>query len=223
MGDPALQPAGSYTEADHPFASRGGLKLDHALAASGIDPAGLRCADLGCSTGGFTSCLLLRGAARVYAVDTGYGVLDYALRQDERVVVMERSNALHTEPPAEVASTAGKNTGVDLVVIDLGWTKQVKALSAALGWLSPAGRVITLVKPHYEQPRETGQRRGRGRPKPEPMDAAQALAVADRVLGEVGSAGGLGLEVLGRCESPLRGSKGGNLEVLAWLGRGQGA
>ena len=110
--DRAIQPPGSYTEADHPFASRGGLKLDAALAASGIDVSGMTCADLGCSTGGFVSCLLHRGAEKVYAVDTGYGVLDYTLRQYDRGVVMERSNALHTDPPAEVSEA-----GVDIVTI----------------------------------------------------------------------------------------------------------
>ncbi len=202
-------PPGGYTEANHPFASRGGLKLDAALAASGIDAAGLACADLGSSTGGFVSCLLHRGAARVYAVDTGYGVLDYTLRQDDRVVVMERSNALHVEAPTEV----------DLVTIDLGWTKQVKALGAAAKWLKPSGRIITLVKPHYEQPRATPEKRGKGRPKPEPLEDDQARAIARRVLDEIGADDALGLRVLGSYDSPIRGAKGGNLEVLAWLGR----
>ncbi len=205
---------GSYTESDHPFASRGGLKLDAALAASGIDVNGLTCVDLGASTGGFVSCLLLRGAAKVYAVDSGYGILDYKLRTDPRVVVMERSNALHVELPPEVV-----NTGVDLVTLDLGWTKQDKALAAALRWLSPKGRVITLVKPHYEQPRATPQRRDKGSAKPQPMDDEQARAVAQQVLQKVGSDLSLGLRVLGSCDSPIHGSKGGNLEVLAWLGR----
>ena len=210
MAESPEQPPGSYTEADHPFASRGGLKLDAALAASGIDVTGLVCADLGCSTGGFVSCLLHRGASKVYAVDTGYGVLDYRLRQDDRVVVMERSNALHAEPKEPV----------DLVTIDLGWTKQDKALAAALSWLSPAGKIITLIKPHYEQPRDTPQRRGKGKAKPEPMDDDTAHAVARRVLTQVDGDEALGLTVLGHCESPIRGAKGGNMEVLAWLRRG---
>ena len=222
MQDQASQPPGGYTEDDHPFASRGGLKLDCALQVSGIDVTGLMAADLGCSTGGFTSCLLHRGAARVYAVDTGYGVLDYKLRQDERVVVMERSNALHVEPPAEVASATGQHaadqpTGVDLVVIDLGWTKQDKALAAAVKWLRPGGRVITLIKPHYEQPRDTPTRRGKGKTKPEPMDEDQARQVAGQTLEAIHSDATLGLTVLGSCDSPIRGKKGGNLEVLGWL------
>ena len=93
------------------------------LDAFAVDPAGRVCADLGCSTGGFTDVLLRRGAARVYAVDTGYGVLDWRLRNDSRVVVMERTNAMHAELP-EPAS---------LVVIDAGWTRQAKLLPAVRG------------------------------------------------------------------------------------------
>ena len=216
-----MQPPGAYTEADHPFASRGGLKLDAALAASGIDVAGMVCADLGCSTGGFVSCLLHRGAATVYAVDTGYGILDYGLRTDERVVVMERSNALHTKPPWEgdPAAEAASAGGVDLVSIDLGWTKQDKALAAALKWLKPAGRIITLVKPHYEQPRDTPTRKGKKQPRSEPLSLDESHAITQRVLDAVGADASLGLNVLGWCDSPIRGAKGGNLEQLAWLQR----
>lgn len=124
------------------YVSRGALKLHAALAAWSIDPEGLACADLGCSTGGFTHCLIEHGATRVHAVDTAYGQLAWKLRSDERVVVHERTNALHAEP-AEA---------VDLVVIDLGWTPQSRALPAALRWLKrePSAQVITLIKPHYE-------------------------------------------------------------------------
>ena len=212
--DRAIQPPGSYTEADHPFASRGGLKLDAALAASGIDVSGMTCADLGCSTGGFVSCLLHRGAEKVYAVDTGYGVLDYTLRQDDRVVVMERSNALHTDPPAEVSEA-----GVDIVTIDLGWTKQDKALAAALKWLNPTGKIVTLVKPHYEVPRDTPTRRGKKQPKPEPLTLEESHTITQRVLDAIAGNAELHLNVLGWCDSPIRGAKGGNLEQLAWLER----
>ncbi|MGB0766143.1 MAG: SAM-dependent methyltransferase [Phycisphaeraceae bacterium] len=218
MQQPPIQPPGRYTEADHPFASRGGLKLDAALAASGIDPSGMTCVDLGCSTGGFVSCLLHRGAAKVYAVDTGYGVLDYALRQDERVVVMERSNALHVRPPAEAAPATG-SPGVDLVTIDLGWTKQNKALAAALNWLAPDGRIVTLIKPHYEQPRDTPKRKGKKAPKPEPLTRDESHAITQRVLDDIASDPALRVEAIGWCDSPIRGAKGGNLEQLAWLKR----
>ena len=115
-------------------------KLEAALAAFRLDVTGLVCADFGCHAGGFTDCLLRHGAERVYAVDTGYGVLDYRLRTDERVVVMERTNALHCEPPRPV----------DVVTIDMGWTRQRYAIPAALRWLAPGGRIVSLVKPHYE-------------------------------------------------------------------------
>src|SRR5438034_4090953 len=103
------------------FVSRAGQKLEHALSIFGVDVTGFVCADLGCSTGGFTDCLLQRGAAKVYAVDTGYGVLDWKLRTNERVVVMERTNAMHVTLPEPV----------DLVTIDVAWTKQRHILPAA--------------------------------------------------------------------------------------------
>src|SRR5207248_8908289 len=122
------------------FVSRAGQKLQHALTSFGIDVKGLICADLGCSTGGFTDCLLQHGAAKVYAVDTGYGVLDWKLRKDPRVVVMERTNAMHVELP-ELA---------ELVTIDVAWTKQRHILPAARKIVKSDGAVISLIKPHYE-------------------------------------------------------------------------
>ncbi|XAL98087.1 hypothetical protein OT109_10815 [Phycisphaeraceae bacterium D3-23] len=216
-----------HTEDDHPYASRGGLKLEAALRAFALDVEGFTCADLGCSTGGFTSCLIHHGAAKVFAVDTAYGELAWAMRQHERVAVMERSNALHTDPPPEVATR-----GVDLVVIDLGWTRQHKALPAALKWMrqNDAGddavspdttprRIITLIKPHYERPGETGGRRKGERKRP-PMPEDESRAVCDAVLGAVEQDPALGLRVVGVIDSPLPGGKGGNLERLALLQRG---
>ena len=107
---------------ERPFVSRAGAKLDHALDAFGFEVSGLRCADFGCNVGGFTDCLLQRGAERVVAIDTGYGVLAWKLRNDDRVEVRERTNALHADPPDEP---------LDLVVIDLAWTPQRLALPAA--------------------------------------------------------------------------------------------
>lgn len=138
MPEPDAQP-------ERPYASRGGLKLEHALDAFDLDVTGRRCVDLGASTGGFTDCLLRRGAERVVAVDTAYGALDYRLRQHLQVTVLERTNALHLEPPEELR-------GADLVVMDLGWTPQRLAVPAALKWLAPdpAARIITLIKSQYE-------------------------------------------------------------------------
>ena len=120
------------------------VKLE-SLKTFDLSVAGLRCADFGCNVGGFTDCMLQRDAAHVLAIDTGYGVLAWKLRSDERVTVMERTNALHADPPAQ---------GVDLVVIDLAWTPQRLALPAARPWLARGGRVVTLIKPHYELPED---------------------------------------------------------------------
>src|SRR2546427_9082895 len=103
------------------FVSRAGHKLEHALATFAIDVSGKVCADLGSNTGGFVDCLLARGAAKVYAIDTGYGALDWKLRKDSRVVVMERTNAMHATPSEKVA----------IVTIDVAWTKQRHILPAA--------------------------------------------------------------------------------------------
>jgi 23S rRNA (cytidine1920-2'-O)/16S rRNA (cytidine1409-2'-O)-methyltransferase len=125
------------------FVSRAGLKLDHALEVFGMAVAGLICADLGCNAGGFTDCLLQRGATRVYAVDTGYGALEWKLRKDPRVVVMERTNAMHVVLPEKVA----------FICIDVAWTKQRNILPAAVKLLAEGGEIVTLIKPHYEAPR----------------------------------------------------------------------
>lgn len=190
MNDPPADPP-----AAKPFVSRAGLKLDHAMAAFAIDAAGLTCADLGCNAGGFTDCLLRRGAARVYAVDTGYGVLDWRLRKDARVGVMERTNAMHvtlSEP-------------VDLVVIDVAWTKQRHILPAAARLLKPGGRIVSLVKPHYEADPAL-LRKGILPPAAVPavLEAVKADAVAT------------GFRVLNTVDSPILGSKG-NAEVLVLL------
>jgi 23S rRNA (cytidine1920-2'-O)/16S rRNA (cytidine1409-2'-O)-methyltransferase len=115
------------------FVSRAGQKLSAALDRFGVDPKGLICADLGSNVGGFTDCLLQRGATKVFAVETGYGVLDYKLRKDSRVVVMERVNALHVTLPELM----------DLVVIDLGWTPQKHILPHARELIKAEGRIIS--------------------------------------------------------------------------------
>ncbi|MFO0875255.1 MAG: SAM-dependent methyltransferase [Phycisphaerales bacterium] len=190
----------------NPFVSRAGGKLDHALRAFGLDVHGLACADFGCNAGGFTDCLLRRGAARVHAVDTGYGALAWTLRNDPRVVVMERTNALHAPPP---------EGGVDLVVVDLGWTPQRLAVPAALRWLRAGGRIVSLVKPHYE-----ASSRG-GSPHRGGLSADDSNAVLARVVEEFPA---LGVRVAGIVESPLVGAKSsrkgaGNREFLALLVR----
>ncbi|MEM7577381.1 MAG: SAM-dependent methyltransferase [Planctomycetota bacterium] len=182
---------------DKKFVSRGGGKLDHALEAFGLDASGWRCADLGCSTGGFVDCLLQRGAAHVFAVDTAYGELAWKLRQDERVTVMERTNALHAHPPPEAKHRC------DLVTLDLGWTKQDRALPAVLPWLVNGGTVVTLIKPHYE----SGQHR---------LHDDDAKRITDEVVARLPE---WGWTLKGLEPSSVRGGRAKNLEYLAWLVR----
>ena len=187
------------------YVSRGGDKLAAALDAFDIDPAGLVCADFGSNVGGFTDCLLQRGAARVYAIDTGYGDLAWTLRNDPRVVVMERTNALH----CEVAQR------VDLVVADMAWTPQRHLIPAAVGWLKPAGCIVSLLKCHYERAKTPGARKGR---KPPPLTDAEAEDIRQSVCDELVAAG---YDVRQITPSPLRG-KGGNIEYLILVRPGGG-
>lgn len=132
------------------YVSRGGDKLQHALRTFAFDPAGLTCVDLGASTGGFTDCLLQHGARRVYAVDVGYGVLDYRLRQDERVIVKERTNARNLEPLPEAC---------DLAVFDLSFIGVEKVIPAACRSLKPRADLIVLLKPQFQARRgEVGKK-----------------------------------------------------------------
>jgi 23S rRNA (cytidine1920-2'-O)/16S rRNA (cytidine1409-2'-O)-methyltransferase len=124
-----------------PYASRGGYKLVAALDAFGLDAAGWTVADVGASTGGFTDCLLQRGATRVYAIDVGYGQLAWKLQKDPRVVVMDRTNARHLQSLTEP---------VDMVTIDASFISLKLLLPAAAGWLRPGGRIVALIKPQFE-------------------------------------------------------------------------
>lgn len=177
------------------FVSRGGIKLQHALQTFKMDVTGWVCADLGCSTGGFTDCLLQHGAKRIYAIDTGYGVLDWKLRNDARVVVKERTNAMHVSLPE----------AVDLVVIDCAWTKQAYILPAAKQLLKPDGQIVTLLKPHYE----TSPKMLRKGILPQDKVDSVVRDVIDRIIRS-------GWSVVNRVESPIKGSKG-NTEWLLQL------
>jgi 23S rRNA (cytidine1920-2'-O)/16S rRNA (cytidine1409-2'-O)-methyltransferase len=183
------------------FVSRAGEKLRTALDAFSLDVRGFVCADFGCNVGGFTDCLLQRGAAKVFAVDTGYGELAWKLRKDPRVVVMERTNALYTAPPQPV----------DLVVIDVAWTPQELAVPAAMKWLrkpdDDAGRfvgVVSLLKPHYEYAKLHGK-------KPvHVLSDEESLQVCRQVCDKLAA---MGCRVENFVPSGLRG-KGGNVEYL---------
>lgn len=184
------------------FVSRAGEKLDAAIGAFALDVRGWVCADFGCNVGGFTDCLLQRHAAKVYAIDTGYGELAWRLRKDPRVVVMERTNALYC-PVAE---------SVDLVVVDVAWTSLALALPAAMRWLKSSGLVISLLKPHYEAARMARHKPGAA------LTDQQARDVCMQVSCELQEQG-QGLISAGMA-SPLRG-KGGNLEFLVLVRRGR--
>jgi 23S rRNA (cytidine1920-2'-O)/16S rRNA (cytidine1409-2'-O)-methyltransferase len=178
---------------DHPYVSRGGVKLDGALDAFALDVAGLRCVDLGASTGGFTDCLLQRGAARVVAVDVGYGQLAHKLRVDPRVVVLERTNA-RTLDPGDVGGPA------DLTVVDASFIGLSKLLPAVARCTRAGGHLVALVKPQFEVGREQASR-GKGVVR----DEAVRTGVLDAVTGDVAAAG---FDVVARCDSVLPGPKG---------------
>lgn len=185
------------------FVSRGGDKLAAALDAFPLSVAGRICADVGASTGGFTDCLLQYGAAKVYALDVGYGQLAYTLRQDARVVVIERTNARYVEHLAEPVS---------IVVMDASFISLRLLLPVIKNWLTPTADVIPLIKPQFEA--------GQG-------DVGKGGVVKDprvhaRVLDEVLTAAQTeGFAVRGLIPSPLKGPAG-NVEFLAWLGWGEG-
>ncbi|MBF0306200.1 MAG: TlyA family RNA methyltransferase [Alphaproteobacteria bacterium] len=183
---------------DHPWVSRGGLKLVKGLDQFGIDPTGLVCLDVGASTGGFTDVLLARGAARVYAVDVGHGQLAWKLRQDPRVVVLERTNARHLTP-AEVPEPPG------LITCDASFIGLATVLPAALALAAPGARLVALIKPQFE----VGKGRvGKGGVVRDP-------ALHDEVCETIRDwVGGLpGWSVQGIAESPILGPEG-NKEFL---------
>jgi len=189
-------------EKEHPFVSRGGVKLAAALDAFGIDCRGRTALDVGASTGGFTDCLLRRGAAKVHAVDTGRGQIDARLRGDPRVVLHERTNARNLD-----SSTVPD--AIDVAAIDVSFTSARRVLPAVADRLAPGAKVLVLVKPQFEARRE----------EVGPGGLVVDAAVRDRVVEEVaGAAEALGLVRIGVLPSPIRGAHG-NAEVLLGLAR----
>ena len=179
-----------------PFVSRGGSKLQAALDAFALNVEGWVCADVGASTGGFTDCLLQRGAAHVYAIDVGYGQLDWKLRQNPRVIVLERTNARYLTSLPEP---------IDLITLDASFISLTLLLPVAAGWLKPEGDVVALIKPQFEAGRKFVSKGG----------VVRDSAVHERVKTEVVefATGPLGLRLLGVCDSPLLGPAG-NKEFL---------
>ncbi len=187
------------------FASRGGLKLDNALEALGIDVAGLDCLDVGASTGGFTDCLLQRGAARVVALDVAYGQIDQRLREDPRVTVIERLNARGLEP-------ADLPFAPRLATVDVSFISLVKVLPAVLDCLAPGGEILAMVKPQFELGRE---RVGKGVVR----DAADRR---EAILSVAEAARGLSLTIRGFASSELPGPKGNRETFVRCASTGDG-
>ncbi|HSB88452.1 MAG TPA: TlyA family RNA methyltransferase [Anaerolineales bacterium] len=184
-----------------PYVSRGGDKLAAALAGFGLDVTGKVCADVGASTGGFTDCLLQRGAARVFAIDVGHGILHWKLRQDPRVTVMERTN---------VRYLGDLETPIQVATIDVAFISLRLVLPVVSGWLVPSGDVVALVKPQFEAGRRLV---GKGGVVRDPTVHRQVL---EAIAAEMKEAD---LGVQGVIRSPLRGPKG-NLEFLMWAVKG---
>lgn len=182
-----------------PYVSRGGLKLEHALDAFGIDVAGKVAMDVGASTGGFTDCLLCRGAARVYAVDVGYGQLDLKLRNDARVIVLERNNIRYL--PSELVPER-----IEIATIDTSFISLRLVIPAVLRFLlRPGGVLVALIKPQFEAGREEASKGG---------GVIRDGRIHDQVCESVSDyARDAGLEVMGITPSPILGPKG-NREFL---------
>ena len=188
---------------DHPWVSRGGVKLAHALDHFAIDPRDFVALDIGASTGGFTDVLLQRGAAHVYAVDVGFGQFAWSLRNDPRVVLLERTNARHLTR-AQVAEP------VDLVVCDASFIGLEIVLLAALALAKPRARLVALIKPQFEVGPDRVGKGGVVR------DPALHREVCDRIVAWLGAQG---WRVRGVVESPIRGPEG-NVEFLVAAERG---
>ena len=207
-GQKADKPGISYAEtvsievrgAVCPYVSRGGLKLEKALRDFGVKPEGYVCSDSGASTGGFTDCLLQQGAKKVFAIDVGYGQLDWKIRSDERVVVMERTNIRYVTPEQ-------LGEPLDLSVIDVSFIGLEIVLPTIKTLLKPTGQVLCLIKPQFEAGKENVGKKGVVR------DAKIHQMVLDNFVSLVDS---LGFRILGLTFSPVKGPEG-NIEFLGHL------
>ena len=183
-----------------PYVSRGGLKLEKALRDFGVDPTGFVCSDSGTSTGGFTDCLLQQGASKVFAIDVGYGQLDWKIRSDPRVVVMERTNIRYVTPE-------DLGEALDLSVIDVSFISLKIVLPAIKALLKPTGQVLCLIKPQFEAGREKVGKKGVVRdPETHKQVLDDFVALAHQ----------LDFTILGLTFSPVKGPEG-NIEFLGHL------
>ena len=207
-GQKADKPGISYEEtveievrgAACPYVSRGGLKLEKALRDFGVDPTGYVCSDSGASTGGFTDCLLQQGAKKVFAIDVGYGQLDWKIRSDPRVVVMERTNVRYVTPEQ-------LGEPLDLSVIDVSFISLKIVLPVIKTFLKADGQVLCLIKPQFEAGKEKVGKKGVVR------DPETHKEVLDDFVALVNS---LDMRILGLTFSPVKGPEG-NIEFLAHL------
>lgn len=183
-----------------PYVSRGGLKLEKALRDFGVDPTGFVCSDSGASTGGFTDCLLQQGANKVFAIDVGYGQLDWKIRSDPRVVVMERTNVRYVTPEQ-------LGEPLDLSVVDVSFISLKIVLPVIKTFLKPTGQVLCLIKPQFEAGKEKVGKKGVVR---DPQTHKEVLD------GFVALANELDFKILGLTFSPVKGPEG-NIEFLGHL------
>lgn len=183
-----------------PFVGRGGLKLDAALDHFGIDVSGKVAMDIGASTGGFTDCLLQRGARRVYAVDVGYGLIDAGLRNDPGVVLLEKTNFRYIERDRIPEC-------IDIVTVDVSFISVTKIIPGAITFLCDGGRIIVLIKPQFEVGKGQVGKGGIVR------DVRKRETAVEKVRNSMTE---MGLESSGIFESPIRGQKG-NIEYFVWL------
>lgn len=186
---------------EFPYVSRGALKIEKALNHFEIFPENLICLDIGASTGGFTDCLLQKGAKKVYAVDVGYGQLDWKLRSDERVITMERTNIRHLKEE-EI------DEKVDLVVIDTSFISLKKVIPAALKFMSEKSRILALIKPQFEVKKEQVGKGG----------IVKDSSLHDEVKESLTSFfEGIGLFSEGICDSPIYGTKGNKEFIISLI------
>jgi 23S rRNA (cytidine1920-2'-O)/16S rRNA (cytidine1409-2'-O)-methyltransferase len=189
----------------YPYVSRGGVKLEHALKEFGVEVKGKTAIDVGASTGGFTDCLLQHGAAKVYAVDVGYGILDWKLRQDPRVKVSERTNVRYLN----LEGLGLRISDIVLATIDVSFISLSKVLPPVYNLLADKAEVIALIKPQFEAKREQVGRGGIVRDE----------AVRQEVIGKVKQeAEALGFKSKGIIKSPIEGADG-NVEYLIWFSK----
>ncbi len=189
-------------EKECPYVSRGGLKLEAALEHFGIDPSGMVAMDVGCSTGGFTDCLLKKNALKVYAIDVGYGQIDWSLRNDSRVVLLEKTNIRYLEKKAVPED-------VDIAVADVSFISLIKVLPRVFEFLGSRGKVLALVKPQFEAGKGLVGKGGIVKDESIRLSAVEGVRKAAEEMG---------FRTFGIFESPVHGQKG-NIEYFIYLER----